>query len=308
MPTRRLEVPASLAGERADKALAVMAGVSRSLARRLLEEKAATSGGAAVSPRRSLSVGQVLTVELPGPAPALAPEEIPFVVRYEDAHLAVVDKPSGVVVHPGAGRGRGTLAGGILQRWPQVRGVGEEGRWGIVHRLDRDTSGLLVVALTHDSWSAMRRAISRHLVERTYLALVHGDPVAASGTIDAPLGRSPRRRGVVRVESAGRPARTHYRCLARWPARHLALLEVTLETGRTPQIRVHLGSIGHPVVADPVYGREDGLAPRLFLHAARLRFAHPITGRPIEVESPLPPDLEEARRRLGEPAAEGPGT
>jgi len=305
MTTRRLEVPADLAGERADKALAEMAGISRSQARRLLDQGAATMGGVAVSPRRGLAAGQVLTVELPAPAPALMPEDVPFLVRYEDSHLAVVDKPSGVVVHPGAGRAEGTLAAGILRRWPQVRGVGEESRWGIVHRLDRDTSGLLVVALTHEAWPALRRAISRHLVERTYLALVQGLPASSSGTIDAPLGRSARRRGLVQVEPAGRPARTHYRCLARWPGPRLALLEVTLETGRTHQIRVHLASIGHPVVADPVYGRGDGLAPRLFLHAARLRFAHPVTGEDLAVSSPLPPDLEEALRELGEPAAEG---
>ncbi len=308
MPTRRLEVPPDLAGGRADKVVGVLAGVSRSLSRRLLEEGAATLDGVPLSPRRALAVGQVVTVELPGPAPMLAPEEIPFGVRYEDAHLAVVDKPAGVVVHPGAGRGPGTLAGGILQRWPQVRGVGEEGRWGIVHRLDRDTSGLLAVALTADAWAALRRAIARHLVERTYLALVHGEPDAATGTIDAPLGRHSRRHGLVQVEPAGRSARTHYRCLARWPAARLALLEVTLETGRTHQIRVHLASIGHPVVADPVYGHRDGLAPRQFLHAARLRFTHPITGELVEVESPLPPDLEAAVGRLGEPALEGPGT
>jgi len=306
MPTQHLEVPAVLAGARADKALAALAGISRSLARRLLEVGAAAVDGKPVSPRQSLAAGQVLTVELPGPAAALAPEEVPFAVRYEDPYLAVVDKPAGVVVHPGAGRGSGTLAAGILHRWPRVRGVGEAGRWGIVHRLDQDTSGLLVVALTHEAWPALRRAISGHLVERTYLALVHGDPAAASGTIDAPLGRSPRRRGVVQLAPGGRPARTHYRCLARWPVRSLSLLEVTLETGRTHQIRVHLASIGHPVVADPVYGREGGPAPRLFLHAARLRFAHPITGEQIEVRSPLPADLEEALRALGEPAAAGP--
>jgi 23S rRNA pseudouridine1911/1915/1917 synthase len=304
MRTRHLEVPRDLAGERADKALAAMAGISRSLARRLLEEGAATVDGARMSPRRSLTSGQILTVEIPAPSPALVPEEVPFIVRYEDSHLVVVDKPSGVVVHPGAGRAGGTLAAGVLQRWPQVRGVGEENRWGIVHRLDRDTSGLLVIALTHEAWSTLRRAIAGHLVERTYLALVHGEPASAAGTIDAPLGRSSRRRGLVQLAPGGRPARTHYRCLARWPGPRLALLEVTLETGRTHQIRVHLGSIGHPVVGDPVYGRGDALAPRLFLHAARLRFTHPVTGEPLEVESPLPPDLEEARRALGDPAPE----
>ena len=308
MPTRRLEVPPELAGERADKVVAALAGVSRSLARRLLEEGAATLDGGPWSPRRAVAAGQVVAVELPAPVPGLVPEEIPFGVRFEDPYLAVVDKPAGVVVHPGAGRGPGTLAGGILRRWPQVRGVGEEGRWGIVHRLDRDTSGLLVVALTGDAWSILRRAIARHAVERTYLALVHGEPAAATGTIDAPLGRHPRRRGLVQVEAAGRPARTHYRCLARWPAARLALLEVTLETGRTHQIRVHLASIGHPVVGDPVYGRANGPAPRQFLHAARLRFAHPITGEPIEVESSLPGDLQTVLRGLGEPAPERPGT
>jgi len=302
VPTRRLEVPPGLAGERADKVLAALAGVSRSLARRLLEEGAATLDGVPVSPRRVVSAGQVMTVERRAGVAALSPEEVPFAVRYEDAHLAVVDKPAGIVVHPGAGRGAGTLAGGILQRWPQVRGVGEEGRWGIVHRLDRDTSGLLAVALTTDAWTALRRAVAGHLVERTYLALVHGEPAAATGTIDAPLGRHPRRRGLVQVEAAGRAARTHYRCLARWPAARLALLEVKLETGRTHQIRVHLASIGHPVVGDPVYGRGDSLAARQFLHAARLAFAHPMTGEPVAVESPLPPDLAEALGRLGEPA------
>ena len=304
MPARRLEVPPELAGERADKALAVLAGVSRSLARRLLEEEAATADGGPLSPHRAVSAGQVLTVELPASAAALAPEDVPFTVRYEDAHLAVVDKPAGIVVHPGAGRRGGTLAGGILQRWPQVRGVGEEGRWGIVHRLDRDTSGLLVVALTAEAWMGLRRAIAGHLVERTYLALVHGDPSAATGTIDAPLGRHPRRRALVQVEAGGRGARTHYRCLARWPSARRALLEVTLETGRTHQIRVHLAAIGHPVVGDPVYGRGDSSVARQFLHATRLRFAHPITGEPVEVESPLPPDLAEPLSRLGEPAPE----
>jgi 23S rRNA pseudouridine1911/1915/1917 synthase len=302
MPTRRIEVPAELGGERADKVLAALAGVSRSLARRLLEEGKATCDGTAVSPGRGMAAGRVLVVDLPAARPRLVPQGVPFVVRYEDAHLAVVDKPAGVVVHPGAGGERGTLAGGILQRWPQVRGVGEEGRWGIVHRLDRDTSGLLVVALTAAAWTALREAIKGHRVERTYLALVHGDPTAATGTIDAPLGRHPRRRGLVQVETGGRPSRTHYRCLARWPVAEVALLEVRLETGRTHQIRVHLSSIGHPVVADPVYGRAGGPAPRLFLHAGRLRFTHPVTGEPLEVESPLPPDLRAAQDELGEPA------
>jgi 23S rRNA pseudouridine1911/1915/1917 synthase len=303
MPLTRAEVPAALAGERADKVVAALAGVSRTLARRLLEEGRVTLDGAAASPRERVAAGSWVEADVPAPE-VLEPEVVPFTVRYEDEDLAVVDKPPGVVVHPGAGRsGAGTLAAGILERWPGVRGVGEEGRWGLVHRLDQDTSGLLVVALSLAAWTPLRRMMARHEVERTYLALVHGIPEAATGTIEAPLGRDPRQRGKVRVEAAGREARTHYRCRATWPSRELSLLELRLETGRTHQIRVHLAAIGHPVAADRRYGWDDGLAPRTFLHAARLRFTHPITGAEIQVESPLPPDLEAALQKLGEPAA-----
>jgi 23S rRNA pseudouridine1911/1915/1917 synthase len=302
MPAIRAEVPEALAGERADKVVAALAGVSRTLARRLLEEGRATVDGAAVTPRERVAAGARVEAEVPRPA-VLEPEAIAFEVRYDDEDLAVVDKPAGVVVHPGAGRsGAGTLAAGILQRWPGVRGVGEEGRWGIVHRLDQDTSGLLVVALSQAAWPPLRRMMARHEVERTYLALVHGIPQSATGTVDAPLGRDPRQRGRVRVEAAGREARTHYRCRATWPVRGLSLLELRLETGRTHQIRVHLAAIGHPIVADRRYGRDDALAPRTFLHAARLKLAHPITGNEVVVESPLPSDLSEALARLGEPA------
>ncbi|MBN2114275.1 MAG: RluA family pseudouridine synthase [Acidimicrobiia bacterium] len=302
MPRQTAEVPASLAGERADKVVAALAGISRTLARRLLEEGRATVDGRSASPREPLQAGARLEVDLPLPE-VLQPDAVPFQVRYEDEHLAVIDKPAGVVVHPGAGRGgAGTLAAGILQRWPGIRGVGEEGRWGIVHRLDQDTSGLLVVALSREAFPPLRQMLGRHEAERTYLALVHGIPAAATGTIEAALGRDPRRRGRVRVHAGGRSARTHYRVRESWPGASLALLEMRLETGRTHQIRVHLSAIGHPIVADRRYGRDDGLAPRTFLHACRLRFTHPITGADVDVESPLPADLAEARARLGEPA------
>lgn len=303
MPTRQVEVPDALGGERADKVLAALTGVSRSLARRLLEEGKVACEGVVLAPGRPVGAGRVLTVTLPEAGSGLVPEEIPFLVRYEDSYLAVVDKPAGVVVHPGAGRERGTLAAGILARWPQVRGVGEDGRWGIVHRLDRETSGLLVVGLTAEAWAALRAAINLHRVERTYLALVNGRPAAAAGTVDAPLGRHQRRRGLVQVTTGGRPARTHYRCLACWPEAGRSLLEVRLETGRTHQIRVHLAAIGLPVVGDPVYGRAGGASGRLFLHACRLCFSHPVTGEPIDVRSPLPADLQAVRDGLGEPAA-----
>jgi 23S rRNA pseudouridine1911/1915/1917 synthase len=301
MPALRAEVPGDLAGERADKVVAALAGVSRSQARRLLEAGRVIWDGRPIGPRDTLPAGAALLVDTP-PAVVLQPEVVPFAVRYEDEHLAVVDKPPGVVVHPGAGRsGGGTLAAGLLQRWPGVRGVGEEGRWGIVHRLDQDTSGLLVVALSAEAWPRLREMMTRHEAERTYLALVHGIPAAATGTVEAPLGRDPRRRGRVKVDAVGRAARTHYRVLQAWPGRELALLELRLETGRTHQIRVHLAAIGHPVAADARYGRADGLAPRTFLHATRLRFTHPITGAEVAVESPLPEDLADALARLGEP-------
>lgn len=292
------EVPPELAGERADRVVAVVAGVSRSVARSLIESGAATFDGSEVAPRQKVSAGSTLEYEIPETGPRLLPEEVAFGVRYEDDHIVVVDKPAGVVTHPGAGRATGTLASGILHRWPQVRGVGEDDRWGIVHRLDRDTSGLLVVALTRDAFDGLRESMRQRDIARTYLALVHGRPDPPTGTIDAPLGRDPRHPTRFRVDSEGRLARTHFRLAASWS--DVSLLEVTLETGRTHQIRVHLGSIGLPVAGDPVYGRFAG-APRVFLHAARLGFEHPIDGNRLEVDSPLPSDLATVVDALGAP-------
>jgi 23S rRNA pseudouridine1911/1915/1917 synthase len=202
--------------------------------------------------------------------------------------VAVVDKPFGVVTHPGAGETGPTLAAGVLHRWPAVRGVGEADRWGIVHRLDRDTSGLLVIALDAAAESGLRQAIREHRVVREYLALVHGAPATPTGTIDAPIARDPTRPTRMRLDPTGRPAVTHYRVERSFAA--FTLLRVTLETGRTHQIRVHLAAIGLPVAGDRVYGRVAG-APRLFLHAARLELDHPVTGVRVVANSPLPSDL-----------------
>lgn len=285
MTSVQRRVPEDLAGERADRILAVLGDLSRSEARSLIEEGAATFDGSPARPSDRIGAGALLDVEIPAPPPPLAPEPVPFEVRFEDEHLAVVDKPWGVTVHPGAGRRSGTLAAGILDRWPQVRGVGADDRWGIVHRLDRETSGLLVVGLTRDAHAGLADLIRRRAVERIYLALVHGSLVAPTGTVDAPLGRDPRHPTRFRVQRDGRPSRTHY-AVERDLGEH-TLLRVTLETGRTHQIRAHMASIGHPVLGDSVYGRPDD-APRLWLHAHRLRFTHPITGAEIEVTSPLP--------------------
>jgi len=299
----RAPVPAELDGERADLIVARVAVVSRALAKQMLTDGSAVVDGETAAPRDRLSAGMILEVEVPEPEPLLEPEEVEFRVIYEDEHLAVVDKPSGIIVHPGAGRRTGTLAAGLLHRWPRVRGVGDEGRWGLVHRLDRDTSGLLVVALDADTHAVLRAAMGRREVTRVYLALVHGSDVPPTGTIDAPLGRDPRQPTRFRVDRSGRHARTHYRRLAVWERSGVTLLEVRLETGRTHQIRVHVASIGHPVAGDPFYGKRGDGIPRLWLHAARLGFAHPASGEDVEFSSPLPEDLAAVLEGLGAPTA-----
>ncbi len=252
-----------------------------------------------------MPAGSAVVVELPEPLPGLEPEPVPFTVRFEDDQLAVVDKPAGVVVHPGAGQRTGTLAAGLLNRWPELEGVGEAGRWGIVHRLDRETSGLLVVAKDAATHSALRRLLGRRAITRRYLTLVGGGFAISTGTVDAAVGRDPRRPTRVSVQSGGRPALTHYRRLAEWAAPEVALVAIELDTGRTHQIRVHMRAIDHPVVGDDVYGTR--LAPpvdpgRVWLHATDLAFRHPGTGRDVAVESPLPADLVASLEALGAPA------
>jgi len=275
--------------------LAVLAGVSRAVAKRMVAEGAATFGGATVAPAERIAAATVVEYDPPPPPEPLAPEPLDFGVLFEDEHLAVIDKPAGLVVHPGAGRSGGTLAAGILHRWPQVRGVGDEDRWGIVHRLDRDTSGAMAVGLTHDGFAGLRAAIKAREVERDYVALVAGAPDAPVGTVDAPLGRDPQRPTLVRVDRDGRPAVTHFEVAEQLPG--ATLLRVRLETGRTHQIRAHLRSIGLPVVGDTAYGGPPG-APRVFLHSRRLAFDHPIGGGRVDVEAPLPGDLAGVLERL----------
>lgn len=296
----RAVVPQEDEGLRVDRIVARVTGMSRTAAQRLIGEGAVRLDGEAVTARFKPAAGQVLDITIPAPTEALVPEDLPLAVRYEDDDLAVVDKPAGMVVHPGAGRRTGTLAAAVLHRWPRVRGVGEEARWGIVHRLDADTSGLLIVALNGRALEALRRQLRGRAITRVYAALVAGDDIGPSGTIEAALGRDPRRPTRFRVDPGGRPARTHYRRLATWPGR--SLLEVTLDTGRTHQIRVHTASIGHPVIGDRTYGSQPGLSPRTWLHAARLAFEHPFGKGRVEVRSPLPEDLRSVLRALGDPA------
>jgi 23S rRNA pseudouridine1911/1915/1917 synthase len=236
------------------------------------------------------------------------PEPGDLRVLHEDADVVVLDKPAGLTVHPGAGRPSGTLAHHLLDRYPEMAGVGGPGRPGIVHRLDQGTSGVMVVARTAGAYARLARAFSAREVEKRYLAITYGAPSPPAGTIEAPIGRHPERRTEMAVRPDGRPARTLYRTLASGAG--ISLLELDLATGRTHQIRVHLKSLGHPLVGDPVYGeaRWKGLPrpvqaplrdfPRPALHAWRLRFAHPGTGAPLAFEAPVPDDLRELWERV----------
>jgi len=291
-------VPAALAGERLDRIVALLLDVSRSVAASVIEV-----GGAAVddevapSGKVRLEAGQVVTIDLgslPVDEPPRPDPSVEFGVVHEDDAIVVVDKPAGLVVHPGAGNATGTLANGLLARYPELVDVGERVRPGIVHRLDAGSSGLLVVARTQPAADALIEQFADHSATRAYLALVWGHPDAPHGVIDAPIGRSRRDPLRMAVVADGRWARTEYRVLDRFdsPA-ELALLECRLETGRTHQIRLHLGSINHPLVGDPVYGqrRPKLQVERPFLHASELSFVHPTTGEQVSFASPLAPDL-----------------
>ena len=290
--TLTLEVPATLDGARVDKTLSSLLGVSRLVSRELLERGVLLDGRPA-RPRDRVHTGS--TIETPHPAAevGLQPEEVVFKVLYEDEALLVVDKPSGVVVHPGSGTRAGTLAAGLLNRHPELEGVGEPGRWGLIHRLDKETSGTLIVARTQDSYLALKADLAARRIGRTYLSLVHGLLSVPTGTIDAPIGRDPSRPTRRAVIPTGKPAVTHYEVIGEYPDHDVSLIEVRLETGRTHQIRVHLAAIDHPVIGDRTYSpfNTSVKAPRVFLHARRVRLTHPTSGVTLEVESPLPEDL-----------------
>ena len=287
-------VPDAAAGERLDRYLASLPEIgSRGIAERVLDEGVLVDGQKRAKSHR-LSGGEELEFEAPElTAPALAPEQMDLRIAYEDEHLVVVDKPAGLVVHPAPGHATGTLVHGLLAH--DVAG-GDEDRPGIVHRLDRDTSGLMVVARSEEAHARLQELVRKHELERHYRALVVGRPRSRSGRIEAPIGRD--RRDPLRHSldtDTPRDAVTHFELVELY-ARH-ALLDVRLETGRTHQIRVHLAAIDLPVAGDPVYGRPHELGlERQFLHAARLAFAHPITAEQVDVESPLPEDLQIAAR------------
>ena len=294
-------VGTALDGLRLDRAVALVADVSRSVAARLVEEGGVRLDGTVVtSGARRVVAGESLAVDNesrddPEPVPDAG---VAFTTVFEDPDVIVVDKPAGLVVHPGAGHDRATLINGLLARYPEIAGVGDPYRPGIVHRLDRGTSGLLVVARTERAHRSLVEQMRSHEPERLYGALVWGHPEGSSGVVDAPVGRSSRNPLRMTVTDRGRPARTHYEVERRFtePAR-TALLACRLETGRTHQIRVHLRAIGHAVVGDPTYGAGRGGydfgLPRPFLHARSLSFSHPVSGETVRAKSPLPPELAE---------------
>ena len=299
-------VPDAMAGERIDRVVAMVTGLSRNEVAALIDDGKVLVGGVPVS-SRSLRVrtGAELEVDVPDRVASEALEADPSVVVdvvHEDPHLLVIDKPAGLVVHPGAGQRTGTLVQGLLARYPELAGVGgDPERPGVVHRLDKGTSGLLLVARTDEAHAALVAALAERKVHRRYRALVWGHVEAPRGLIDAPIGRSTRERTRMAIDERGREARTRYEVVARYSAPvDLTELECTLETGRTHQIRVHLRSIGHPVVGDARYGGERQSVPldRPFLHAERLGLDHPVTGEPLSFESPLPDDLHLARAHL----------
>jgi 23S rRNA pseudouridine1911/1915/1917 synthase len=292
-----LAVPPEAAGERFDRYLATVEGIgSRAEAERLVREGRALLDGERRPKSYRLEGGEQLALELTERVPAVfAPEELELEVLYEDEDLLVVDKPAGLVVHPGAGHATGTLVHGLLERG--IGGGTEPERPGIVHRLDRDTSGLLVVARNAEAHLRLQRALRRRTIVREYVALVHGRPLSWSGRIEAPIGRDRDDRTRMSLDTdRPRDAVTLFD-VTELLDEH-AVLRVRLETGRTHQIRVHLAAISLPVAGDPVYGRAGELGlDRQFLHAARLAFEHPVTAATIDIESPLPPDLLGALER-----------
>ncbi len=284
-----LTLPTAAAGERFDAALAhALPQYSRRRLRSWIDAGRVEQDGQPADPTRRVRGGEIVVVraEADPREHAFRPEPIALSIVDEDAALIVIDKPAGLVVHPGSGNWEGTLANALLHHAPQLAGVP---RAGIVHRLDKDTSGLLVVAKTLPAQTALVRQLQARTVVREYVALATGD-IARGGTVDAPIGRHPTRRTTMAVVATGRPARTHYEVVERFGT--ATLLRCRLETGRTHQIRVHLASLGHPLVGDPAYGRKGGVAfPRQALHAARLELVHPVTGERRAWRSPLPPDF-----------------
>jgi len=296
---RRVAVPEGLDGERLDAALARMFGLSRTAAADLISGGQVLVAGRAAAKSDRVPAGEWLDVTLPAPpGPAPAPQAVPgLAVVYEDADIVVVDKPAGVAAHPTPGWSGPTVLDGLLATGHSIATSGAAERQGIVHRLDANTTGLMVLAKSERAYSALKRAFRERTVDKGYRALVQGHPDPLRGTVDAPIARHPSGDGRFAVMAGGRPSVTHYDTLEAF--RGASLLDVTLETGRTHQIRVHMAALRHPCVGDRLYGADPALAAHLGLarqglHAARLGFAHPADGRYLAFTSDYPADLAHA--------------
>jgi len=295
-------VPAALDGERVDRAVAFLTGWPRGAVQQLLDDGAVLVDGKRVAKSHRLQTGALIDIrgEPPIDAPPTADPTVAVDVRYEDDDVIVVAKPADLVVYPGAGNPDGTLVNGLLARFPEIASVGDPMRPGIVHRLDRDTSGLLVVARSERAYDSLVAQLAARTVARRYTALVWGRLSSPRGVIDAPIGRSSSRRTRMAVRDEGKPARTEYEVLEAFDDPVCSLLACKLETGRTHQIRVHLAAIGHPVVGDGTYGgRRDKLRlERPFLHATSLSFEHPATSELCSFDDALPAELTDALEQL----------
>ena len=296
----------SLEGERLDRLISFIGNISRSEASTLIRDNGVFVNGETVTrPSFKVAVGNQIkfsTRESEINQEIEADSTIDFTVIHTDPDFFVLDKPAGLVVHPGAGNLSGTLVNGLLSMSPQIREVGERTRPGIVHRLDKGTSGLLIAANTDHAYQFFVDQLSKHKVKRIYQALVWGIPEGPEGIVDAPIGRSSKNRKKMAIVANGKTAKTIYVVTKSWSTSKVSLLEVELETGRTHQIRVHLSSIGNPVVGDEIYGgnRKSFTLRRQFLHAHKLRFEHPRDGSVCEFESPLPKELKDVLVTLDE--------
>jgi 23S rRNA pseudouridine1911/1915/1917 synthase len=300
------------AGWRLDRALAVaVPTLSRERLKALIRSGAVEAKGEAVrDPAIKVRGDEIFHITVPQPEPAHnVPQDIPLKIVFEDEHLLVVDKPAGLVVHPAAGNRDGTLVNALLHHCSgSLSGIGGVARPGIVHRIDKDTSGLLLVAKTDVAHEGLAKQFAAHSIDRRYLAIVAGVPQQSQGIVDAPLARSAANRKKIAVVTGprGKRAVTHWKRLN--VLRDTTLVECRLETGRTHQVRVHMASIGHPLIGDPVYGRPGRTHGKLLnelgfgrqaLHAAELGFTHPVTGRRLSFSSPMPPDMQELFNALG---------
>lgn len=287
-------------GQRLDKVVAeTVPDLSRAAAQRLIKDGQVTVNGRTSKPSYRVEAGDTVVVHVPVETPPeIAPEEISLDVIYEDDYLLVLNKPAGMVVHPAYGHQSGTLVNAVLAHCPQTRDIGGPERAGIVHRLDKDTSGLIIVAKSEAAHAALQRQFKRRQVTKTYLALVEGHPDPRQGLIDAPIGRDKRQRKQMAIVRGGREARTAYRVIELFD--NHSLVELRPETGRTHQLRVHLAWLGYPVVGDHVYGyrKQRLLKHRHFLHAHKLELTHPVTSASLSLTAPLPQDLTELLRRL----------